>query len=220
MDTTPEDVERLRAAVESVHAPAALRARVATQLADAQRRRERRRRRSLTGAVATAVAATAAALLVALPGQAGPSVAEVAGLAAAPAPAPAPAVDRADPYRLTAQVAGVAFPSWRGLGSWTPSGQRSATIDGRRAVTVSYRRRDGARVGYTIVSGEALAWPQGARSVRRAGTEYRLLTVGAHRVVTWRRNGHQCVIAAPRSLTDGQLVALAAWNARGDERGA
>jgi hypothetical protein len=206
-------VDALRS-VES-RAPAGLRARV-----DAERR-ERGARRSgawlrrpaLAGGLAAA-AAFALLLALVLPGGAGgPSVVEAAELAALPAEAPAPRSDPAEPALLDARAEGLAFPDWAREFGWRASGRRVDEIDGRRAVTVFYEK-EGRRIAYTIVSGEALDWPEDARRALREGVDLRRLRSGDLTVVTWLRDGHTCVLSGEGTEAD-TLLDLAAWKGQG-----
>jgi hypothetical protein len=86
-------------------------------------------------------------------------------------------------------------------------GQRADTIGGRRIVTVFYRGRNGARIGYAIVPGSPVA-VNGGRTVTRSGVRFTLFNVGRARAITWRRDGHTCVVAG-HGVNDRTLVALA-----------
>jgi hypothetical protein len=202
-------IERMRATIEGVHAPASLRERIA---ADAQRTAPRRRlyaRMRVTGALAGAAAAAGAALAIVLPAGA-PTVLQAAALASRGPVAAAPATDSRNPGKLLRSVDGVTFPTWSNRYPWHASGQRSDSVGGRHAVTVFYAGTSGARLGYTIVSGKALSWPEGARSVTRHGVEVHVLRHGGRIVATWREHGHQCVISAPPSVPVDRVVELAA----------
>ena len=185
LERSPELAEALakqRRAVDALRsvearAPASLRARI-----DAERRARRPglagapgawlRRPAFAGGLA---AAAAFALLLAflLPGGAGgPSVVEAAELASLPAEASAPRAEPAEPALLDARAAGLAYPNWAEEFGWRASGRRVDEIDGRRAVTVFYEK-EGRRIGYTIVSGEALEWPEDARRAPREGVDLR-----------------------------------------------
>jgi hypothetical protein len=208
----PEDpsVARMRALVETVHAPPALRARI-----DAERARRAARRRRLRawtggGAVGVAIAALAAALVVVLSPASKPSVLDAVAAAGRGPQAPAPARDPADPDALARSVDGVAFPAWSGELPWRATGQRSDTLEGRAAATVYYAGPGAARLAYTIVGGGALEWPEGSRRTVRDGVEVRLLRRPDAVVATWREHGHQCVISAPASVPEGAVLTLAA----------
>jgi hypothetical protein len=203
-------IERMRATIEGVHAPASLRERIA---ADAQRTAPRRmiyRRMRLTGALAGAAAAAGAALAIVLPAGA-PTVLQAAALASRGPAAAAPATDSHNPGKLLRSVDGVTFPTWSDRYPWHASGQRVDSVGGRHAVTVFYASTSGdAQVGYTIVAGKALSWPSGARTVTRHGVEVHFLRHGGRTIATWREHGHQCVISAPPSVPVGRVVELAA----------
>lgn len=126
--------------------------------------------------------------------------------------APAQATD--DPRLLDLAVDGVAFPYWDRAFGWEASGRRRDRVGGRDAVTVFYRGRSGAEIGYSIVSGDALEEPDG-RVVQRRGVRFVVADDGARQIVTWRRDGHTCVISAPDRVPAARLLALAAWGERG-----
>jgi hypothetical protein len=209
--TPPEDVARLRAAIERADPPAALQARVGQQITQARKQRARRRR-TFVGVLAAAGAVVASALLVVLPRASSPSVGQVLRLAAAAPRASAPPVDRADRRRLAAHVDEVWFPSWRGR-RWHPVGRSSQPIGGHRSETVYYARDGGPRIAYTIIASRTLPWPSDTRVVTRGWMRLHVYTEADRRVIGWRERGHQCLIAAPRSLPEGTLLALAADDA-------
>lgn len=194
--------------------PAALRARV-----EAERRRSsapaRRRRLTIAGGLATATAAAAALLAVmVLPtGSGGPSVDEAARLAASPATQATVAVDQSNPKLLAAASDGVPFPNLEGEFGWREAGARGDDLDGRHARTVFYER-GGRRVSYTIVAGEAIEQPPGARTRTIKGVEFASFEADGTRAVTWQREGHTCVLAS-RDASDEELVELASWTGKG-----
>lgn len=222
LERSPElraELERQRQAVSAlrgidVGAPASLRTRVESEYA---RRDGRRRRPSILRPVALAggaVAAAAVAGALILSGGAGePTIDEADELATRSASAPAPEARAAEPALLAAAVEGVAFPNWGPALGWRPSGSRTDELDGREAETVFYERT-GNRVGYTIVSGDALEWPSEASVVTREGIELRSYRDGDRVVVTWLRRGHVCVLSG-RGVERNTLLDLAAWNGDG-----
>jgi anti-sigma factor RsiW len=174
------------------------------------------RRPAFAGGLAAA-AAFALLLALVLPGGAGgPSVVEAAELAALPAEAPAPRSDPAEPALLDARAEGLAFPDWAREFGWRASGRRVDEIDDRRAVTVFYEK-EGRRIAYTIVSGDALDWPEDARRAPREGVDLRRLRSGDRTVVTWLRDGHTCVLSGEGTQA-GTLLDLAAWKGQGAVR--
>ena len=56
--------------------------------------------------------------------------------------------------------------------------------------------------------------PDGARRVRRGALPLAVLRHGGAAVVTWRRDGHTCVLAS-RQASAERLVRLAAWTGGG-----
>ena len=176
-------------------------------------RGERPRARHLAAVVAVTVAlsALAVAAIVALRGgSGGPSVAAAARLALQPASAPAPLPGQGTPATLAVAVDGVAFPDLAQAYGWRAAGVRRDEVDGRPATIVDYRK-DARRLAYAIVSGDGLAPPAGAARTTRGGVEYRTLTVDGRPAVTWRRDGHTCVLIG--EATPSELVTLASWPA-------
>jgi hypothetical protein len=200
----------VRNAGGAVDAPAALRARIASERRPA---RAPRRRLQLGVGLATAAAA-ALALFLALPGGAGgPSVAAAAELSTRPATGAAPTPEAAQPKLLARSVGGVPFPNWQEKFGWEASGVRTDTLGGRRTTTVFYLK-EGHRLGYTIVDGASLRAPKDATLVERAGTELRTFSLHGRLVVTWLRGGRTCVLSAS-GVARGVLLKLAAWNGKG-----
>ena len=195
----------------AVPAPDHLRARI-EEMAVARAPR-RPRRRALAAGVAVAAMALAALFALVLPGGAGgPALAEAAGLADRVATAPAPSARPDAPALLAAEVEGVAFPDWATDFGWTATGTRSDEIGGRPAVTVFYER-EGRRLAYTIVAGDALDAP-GDPVVTVDGVEFRVVETSAGESVTWERRGRTCVITAPGTSRDA-VIELAAWKGGG-----
>ncbi|MGA9858355.1 MAG: hypothetical protein WBQ18_10880 [Solirubrobacteraceae bacterium] len=196
-------------------APAALLARVQAQTAGGRRRRDRgttqpRRRIALTPGLVAAVlfvVVIAAELIVANQGPTPANIGQAARLALAASTQGPPAADPSQPGRLTIANAGLPFPDWTTDLGWRASGARVDTLGARRVVTVFYTGRDGTRVGYGIVSGAPLRSVRGT-VVNRYGVPFTLDQIGSVRLVTWRRNGHTCVIAG-RSVAYPVLLALA-----------
>jgi hypothetical protein len=192
--------ERERAAVEVLRraaterAPARLRMRLEAQRAS---RRARPGWKPVYVAILGAVACAIAALVLLLPGGApgSPSISEAAQLALRGPSAPAPAPDPSDPrMKLDQRLQNLYFPNWSATLGWRPVGVRADKLDGRRAVTVYYRRQ-GMSVAYTIIAAPALALP--STPVTHVGrVALQTLSLGGRTVVTWRRAGHTCVISA------------------------
>ena len=70
----------------------------------------------------------------------------------------------------------------------------------------------GVRLGYTIVDGEPLPWPDGARVVTQNGVPVHVLRRDGRVIAVWRAHGRTCVISAPESVPDERMVALASAN--------
>jgi hypothetical protein len=201
-------VDAVRATVPA--APAHLRARIDAMHARAEAPASRRRWLVPASGGALVAAAVAAAIVLATGGNpSSPTVGDAAALTVKPATAPAPAPDERRPL-LEASVGGIAFPNWAEQFGWRAVGRRDDKIDGRRTVTIFYAKGS-KRIGYTIVDGNSLAWPKGAARTVRDGTDVRSYGSGGRVVVTWRRDGHSCVMSAGSGVSRTELVALAAW---------
>jgi hypothetical protein len=209
--------ERERRVVEMLHhaavtdrAPARLRARIEAQRPKPAARA--RRRFGYAGALVGAVAAVALALALVLPGgtPGSPSVSDAAALASKGATAPAPVPSPGEPRgTIGDRLQDVYFPDWQGHFHAVAVGQRTDGLGGRPAVTVYYRWK-GKMVAYTIVSRPALSQPS-ASVTHKNGVALRTLSIDGRTVVTWRRNGHTCVISGP-GLPASDLQRLAAWS--------
>jgi hypothetical protein len=196
-------------AVAETRAPQGLRERIEADRAAAARPRRRPGALAwLAGAVAAA--AVVAAVVIGADGGAthAPSVLAVAQASAAPPTAGPPR--HVDDGYLAARVGDVRFPDWRDV-AWPATGQRTGVVGGRMVRTVVYAAPDGTPAWYSVVDGAPLKLPAGAQARRVDGTTYHVLTNGAHRIVTWRRGGHTCVLRAPKSVPASRLVALASW---------
>ena len=187
---TERVAQRIRETAATVRAPERLHARIAEE---AVRGTSRRRRRLVAGAgaLATGLAAAVVAVVLALSGGGAPALKDAAALALRPPFAAAPAVDPSDPAHLDAGVGGVRFPNYR---TWRPVGSRTDDLDGRRAVTVTYRG-SGGPVGYTIVDGPPLEVPEDATWHDYGGYRVAVLRQGSQRIVTWRQGGRTCIVA-------------------------
>jgi anti-sigma factor RsiW len=168
-----------------------------------------RRTRGWAAGVGVAVAAAVALLAVVLTGSqapASPSVPQAVALALRGSSLPAPAPDPSSPRtQLAAAVGTLHFPNYRWGLNTNAVGQRSDQLASRRAVTVYYSRGE-QRLAYTIVSGPPLRWPKGQATM----PGFVALRVGGRTVVTWRRDGHTCVISAT-GVPLHELLAIASW---------
>ena len=79
-------------------------------------------------------------------------------------------------------------------------------------MTVFYEK-NGRRIAYTIVSGDALDVPTEADPATRSGIDLHLLTLNGREVVTWERLGYTCILSG--DLDRPTLLKLAAWNGKG-----
>jgi hypothetical protein len=201
---------------ESTSAPMALRARVEQLQQDATAPHRRRRfRLPVTGrwlpvAGLTAAAAVAAVVVLALGGA--PATQDVVTAALRP-PVAAVSIDPDTPALLEENVEGTQFPNYGPKLAATPDGTRTDEIDGRDTRTVFYTK-DGRQVAYTIVGGEALAWPEDATRTTREGIELRTFEEDGRTVVTWRRDGRTCVMSG-EGVDEATLLELAVWPGEG-----
>jgi hypothetical protein len=131
-----------------------------------------------------------------------------------PATGPAPAVSSATPKLLDATAGDVPFPNWLEQFGWRATGVRRDVIDEREATTVFYEK-NGRRIGYTIVAGDALDVPEGAIPAQREGVELAGLTLDGREVVTWKRGGLTCILSGD-VVARSTLLKLAAWQGKGD----
>ncbi len=206
-------VEMVQRANAAQRAPAGLRARIEAQRPSARVRS--RRRAGYASAFAVALAAVVLAVVLVLPGGSpgSPSVSQAAALAARGPTHAAPLPDRSAPtVKLGRSVQEVYFPNWKHSFRAQAVGQRSDSLRGRQAVTVYYRWH-ARTLAYTIVSLPALAQPAG-QVTRWDGTELRTLKLDGRFVVTWRRDGHTCVLSG-KGMSAVQLQKLAAWTPPG-----
>jgi hypothetical protein len=204
-------LELVRAAVGETSAPLALRERIER---DRERARPAARRRAfgLAGSFVAVAAAAAVALVISLGGPSTPSVLATVRLAAAGPALPPPAHDVRNPSLLQTKIEGIPFPDWNAQFKWRAVGARTDEIEGRRTTTVYYQSPVGARAAYTIVGGDPIPPPDGARTLRLRGNPFHLLTQDGRRVVVWDRAGHTCVMSAPLTVPEERLLDLAAWD--------
>ena len=213
--------DAIHTASESVSAPLALRASVERTAAPGRRHGDRRpsARTRLggirwpgAGLVAGAVAVALAAVVLV---GGGPGIEDVAAAAERP---PAEQVAAVPPTSklLDEKIGDVTFPNYAGKFGWKAVGTRTDEIDGRDTRTVFYEK-DGKRIAYTVVEGDALPKPDDADKTTREGTELRSLTTSDDRtVVTWERNGQTCVLsAAEGEVSRDELLELAGWKGMG-----
>jgi hypothetical protein len=143
-------------------------------------------------------------------GSAEPSLAAVQETARLEATGPAPAPKGGDPPVLAARVEPISFPDWQKSFGWKAVGSRADEVSGRTVKTVFYRNPEGARLGYSIVSGKPLQEPPPGREVTHSGDTYHVAKAGKDTVVTWTQQGHTCTFVASSTVPDAHLVDLAA----------
>jgi hypothetical protein len=207
-------VDAVRAAASSVYAPSSLRMRLDEQQRAVAPAARRRRFGALSGLLAAAAAAALVVALVLPGGEGNPSVTQIASLSAQPATGPAPSPNAATPALLDKEADGLPYPNWDQSFHWSASGQRDDEVEGRDATTVYYDR-EALRVGYTIVSGEEIDAPDGAKVHEVDGDKYWTWTTKDGRnAVLWYRDERTCVMAG-KGVPPDILVKLASWKGKG-----
>lgn len=196
----------IRDASAEVEAPHSLRADIASeQLARPGRRR---RKRWVPLAAGVAAAAVAAVLVFSFSPQSSssPSVAAATAAGLRPATDPAPALKG---HFIDARVGSVQFPNYSYGLSYRAVGARDDTIAEHKAVTVFYSAGND-RVGYTVLDGKPLPVPSSARPVSFADFDAYAFSKDGARVVTWRRDGHTCVLVS-RTADQDTMLQMAAY---------
>jgi hypothetical protein len=205
----------IAAAVAETMAPLALRERIEADRARAAKPARSRRLRALLPAGGLVAAAVVAVVLV-LGGSNAPSVLATASLAAGGPVLPAPAEDTSNETVLKASMEGVPFPYWGGSFRWEAVGARDDKIEDRSAKTVFYDNPKGVRAAYTILGGDTIDAPSGSQEKTKNGVKLYITKNEGRRIVTWTRNGHTCVLSAPRAVPEDKLLELAAWKGKGN----
>jgi hypothetical protein len=205
----------IAAAVAETQAPLALRERIEADRRRAPSRGAGARRRRLLAPAAGLVAAVAVALVVLVGGSSAPTVLATASLATRGPVLPAPAGDAANHAVLKASVEGVPFPYWGDSFQWKAVGARDDRIDGRTAKTVYYKNAHGVQAAYTILGGDSIDPPSGARKRTDNGIALWITEDKGRRVVTWTRGGQSCVLSAPLTIPEQKLLDLASWTGKG-----
>lgn len=213
-----EEIAELIRSVE-VPAPEHLHERIRemTQAGERGPARPRTALRLRLGAALTAAAAGVTALILALAGGSGGaalSLADASAVTLRGATMAAPAESPHDRSDLNAAVDGVRFPYWGERFGWRSTGSRVDEVAGRSFRTVFYSDGRGHTVGYAIVAGSSALEVTGAgREEWRGGTLYRLGRARGAEVVTWKRDGHLCIVSG-RGVAGSTLLALASWHER------
>ena len=211
-----EDQRRARDVLRAIDEPAPQHLREAIR-AELGKRRSRawpaRPRLALAGGLASAVAAALVVVLILGGGPGAPSVAEAAALSDRTATDPAPPPQPGQPRLLAKEAEGLPYPNWLAKFGWRATGSRSGKLGNRHATTVYYEK-GGKRIGYTIVSGDALPAPSGARAAVVEGTTLQSFTTDGRNAVRWLREGRTCVLAG-RGVAPAVLLKLAGWKGQG-----
>lgn len=182
-----------------------------TAALERRRKAQARPRRSRLGlalsAAAVAVVVVVFAVLAANGGPGGPSLADAAELALQAPSGRAPAA--AGPGRLGVSVQGLSFPDYSDTLGWKATGVRQGKVGGGRNATVVYYNKGSRQVAYAIVARPALPPPDAGQTTSIGGVRYQTLSLHGMPAVTWRQDGHTCVIIG--SVPDNDLLALASW---------
>jgi hypothetical protein len=167
----------------------------------------------LIGALASA-AGLIAVLILALgsSGPGAPTVLQASLLGLRPASIAAPEENPHAPGQLAIATEGIAYPYWNRRFGWQTAGARSDTLGGRRVTTVFYANSAGQRIGYAIVAGSALPIPSSGHAAVWHGTRFDVLHPSGSTVVTWRRDGHTCILVGS-GVSAKTLLTLANWQA-------
>jgi hypothetical protein len=210
----PESHQRvIRALQAGPQAPKRLHRRVEAMEAERARRSHALGLRPVAaGAAVAAVLVIALAVVLSL-GPGGPSVVEAAELSQRASTQASPPVSTEKPALLRHSFAGVTFPEWSDKFRWEVAGARSDELGGRETSTVFYTHTH-HRIGYTVISGEPVAPPDDAETLKAHGVVLRRFRRGHLDVVTFERNGRTCVLAGDVHDPD-TLVKLASWRGRG-----
>jgi len=94
-------------------------------------------------------------------------------------------------------------------GEWSAVGQRLDSVSGRSSRTVIFRR-GGMGVHYAIVGGSPIDEPKG-RTVWSGGHPYIVLRKGDTTIVTWRAEGHTCVLASKEASAPEMLAFIRSY---------
>jgi hypothetical protein len=166
----------------------------------------------LGGALA-ALAVVVLVLVLAVAGTGTPELTlrQTQALTLSAATSAAPAKSASHPKQLAANVDGVAFPYWEDRFGWRSSGARIDHVGGRAVTTVFYTNASGRRVGYSIVAGTPPPAVSGGTIAWSDGTPYRMMRANGAQLVTWRRDGHLCVVSG-RGMSSATLLRLASWS--------
>lgn len=203
------------AALRGVELPAPLRLRERIESEKDRPSRSVRRRRlgAVGGIAAAACAAVLVAVLVPPSGGGGPTVVEASSLAQLAAVQASVPPDDSNPALLDAAEDGVPFPNLAGEFGWRQAGSRSDELEGRETETVFYER-NGRRIGYTILAGEAIDPPADSVDTTVNDVELWWSVVDGRQVVTWYRDGRTCVISGD-DVSRAELEELASWKGEG-----
>jgi len=205
-------VAHLNAARAHDRAPERLRARIEAARGATRTRARRSPRLGQLSLAGGALATATAAIVIGLSGG-GTSIPPALGQAAAlatlgptqPAPPPNPDAPR---VKLDVDVQDVYFPNWSTQFHWRATGVRIDQVASRPAVTVYYGWRHD-QLAYTILGTGPLPQP-GGQPVVLGGYRLYTFTSGRRTIVTWRRDGHTCVLSAT-GVPVRIMQRLAAW---------
>lgn len=205
-------IARVAAAQRRVDAPADLRVRVDALRGSRRRPSRAPRRFAFAGGLAVAAAAALVAFFLIPGGISGEAVlAKAAATHARPATDPPPR-ERSNTL-LDYERLGVTFPTWQTTFAWRTEGARHDRVEGRDVYTVTYRK-EGERVGYSVLSGDRIAPPDGAAEREGEGSTVRVFERNGRTIVVFDRRGRTCVLSGV-GVPEDVLVKLATWKGNG-----
>jgi hypothetical protein len=141
-----------------------------------------------------------------------PTVLQASTLGLRPATTSAPEENPRAPGQLAISAEGIAYPYWNRRFGWQTAGVRSDRLGGHMVTTVFYANASGQRIGYSIVDGHPLGTPSEGRAAIWHGTRFDVLHPAGSTVVTWRRDGHTCILVGSK-VSAKTLLTLANWQA-------
>ena len=175
-------------------------------------RSRRRPSALLVGAVASAAGFIVVLILtLGSSGPAAPTVLQASTLGLRAATTGAPEENPHAPGQLAISTEGITYPYWNRRFGWQTAGVRSDQLGGHMVTTVFYANTSGQRIGYSIVDGHPLAVPGGDAAVWH-GMRFFVLHPDGSTVVTWRRDGHTCILVGSK-VSAKTLLTLADWQA-------
>lgn len=163
---------------------------------------DRRRRIGLVGGIAVTLVAVAVAVAFGLSGDGDEGRLAIAVVASQDGK-----VEDSAPPDPPDAAEGAGFADLAARAGWTPIGARSDRLDGLGVTTVFWGLA-GRRVAHTVLPGDPIPPPDGARRTGRRGVLLHSFDVGPRTAVTWTEDGRTSVISAI-GVTRAELYDLA-----------